>query len=96
MALYGQRMAMFPNFTIQPFHFYELHVSGSDEIVRLCLSTFKQGLRKKSDRALFTGADQAEVLECSRQKIVCQFMKQGRVVAQVTMLPPTDYSRMTL
>ncbi len=89
-------MTKFPEFEIQTVRFHELANTSDLEIARFCRSSLAQRLKKQSERALFVGADQAQVSVRSKAKIVCRFLGQGRVVAHVVMLPPTDYSRLTL
>lgn len=89
-------MTKFPEFEILTIRFNELTKASDLEIARFCRSSLAQRLKKKSERALFVGADQAQVSVRSKVKIVCRFLRQGRVVAQVVMLPPTDYSLLTL
>jgi len=88
-------MTKFPEFEIQTIRFNELTKASDLEIARFCRSSLAQRL-KKSERALFIGADQAQVSVRSKTKIVCRFLRQGRVVAHVVMLPSADYSRLTL
>ena len=89
-------MTKFLEFEIQTVRFHELANTSDLEIARFCRSSLAQRLKKKSERALFIGADQAQVSVRSKAKIVCRFFRQGRVVAHVVMLPPIDYSRLTL
>lgn len=89
-------MTKFPEFEIQTIRFNELTKASDLEVARFCRSSLAQRLKKKSDRVLLIGADQAQVSVRSKARIVCRFLRQGRVVAHVVMLPPADYSRLTL
>ena len=85
-----------PEFTIWLLSFSDLQKADDLEVVTFCRRSLAQRLKKKSERALFIGVDQAQVSVRSKAKIVCLFFRKGRVVAHVVMLPPTDYSRLPL
>lgn len=89
-------MTKIPEFTIWPLSFFNLQEADDAVVVTFCRRSLGQTRKKKSERALFIGADHAQVSHRSQAKIVCRFIKQGRVVAHVVMLPPPDYSRMSL
>ena len=82
-------------FTIKPLCFSDLQKADDSEVAKFCRRSLAQHLKKKSERVLFIGADQAQVSQPSKAKIICRFIKQGRVLAHVVILPPSDYSRMT-
>jgi hypothetical protein len=89
-------MTKIPEFTIWPLCFSDLQKADDFEVVTFCRRSLAQRLKKKSERSLFIGADHAQVSRPSQDKIVCRFIKQGRVVAHVVMFPPSDYTRMSL
>ena len=89
-------MTKIPEFTICPQSFSDLHKADDSDVATFCRRSLAQHLKKKSDRALFVGTDQAQVSVRSKAKIVCRFLRQGRVIAHVVILPPADYSRLTL
>jgi hypothetical protein len=89
-------MTKIPEFTIWLQSFSDLQKADDSEVATFCRRSLAQRLKKKSDRALFIGADQAQFSVRSKAKIVCRFFRQGRVVAHVVMLPPADYSRLSL
>jgi len=89
-------MTRMPEFTISTLSFSDLRNADDSVVATFCRRSLAQRLKKKAERALFIGADHAQVSRPSQDKIVCRFIKQGRVVAYVVMLPPPDYSRMTL
>ena len=89
-------MTKLQEFIIWPLCFSDLQKADDSQVATFCRRSLAQRLRKKSERALFIDSDQAQVSVRSKAKIVCRFIKQGRVVAHVIMLPPTDYSKMTL
>jgi hypothetical protein len=45
---------------------------------------------------LFNAADGFHLAESSKDRVVCQFTQQGRVIAEVIIIPPPDFSRMPL
>ena len=89
-------MTKIPEFTISTLSFYDLRNADDSVVATFCRRSLAQRLKKKAERALFIGADHAQVFRPSQDKIICRFIKQGRVVADVVMLPPPDYSRMSL
>ena len=88
-------MTKIPEFTISTLSFSDLRKADDFAVATFCRRSLAQRL-KKAERALFIGADHAQVFRPSQDKIICRFIKQGRVVADVVMLPPPDYSRMSL
>ena len=89
-------MTKIPEFTISTLSFSDLRKADDFAVAAFCRRSLAQRLKKKAERALFIGADHAQVSRPSQDKIVCRFIKQSRVVAYVVILPPPDYSRMTL
>ena len=89
-------MTKMPEFMISTLSFYDLRNADDSVVATFCRRSLAQRLKKKAERALFIGADHAQVSRPSQDKIVCRFIKQGRVVAHVVMLPPPDYSKMSL
>jgi hypothetical protein len=89
-------MMKIPEFTISTLSFSDLRKADDSVVATFCRRSLAQRLKKKVERALFIGADHAQVSRPSQDKIVCRFIKQGRVVAHVVMLPPPDYSKMSL
>jgi hypothetical protein len=89
-------MTKIPEFTIWLLSFFDLRKADDSAVATFCRRSLAQRLKKKAERALFIGADHAQVSRPSQDKIVCRFIKQSRVVAYVVILPPPDYSRMTL
>lgn len=89
-------MTKIPEFTIWLQSFSELQKADDSDVATFCRRSLAQRLKKKTDRALFIGVDQAQVSLRSKAKIVCRFFREGRDVAHVVMLPPVDYSRLSL
>jgi hypothetical protein len=89
-------VAKIPNVSFQHSRFHELEGASVNQVVSTCLKALSLVLKRKSERTPFSSADSVEVAEHSKDRVVCRFLRQGRVVARVVMLPPVDYSRLSL